>query len=501
MRYLFGFMCVVAVGAMGCDNEPDNPLDPEIRGDGGSGGVGDGGNGGDGGTGGAGLCEGVTCEDDGNQCTGDGVCNPADGGCDYPELEDGAECGQGDGACEAGVCVFSCTEQGIRDAIDVGGGPHAFDCNAGQTITTEETILIDNDVVLDGEGVTLDGRNVETVFRVVERASVKLTRFTLIGRGHAALYNIGDLTLANSTVTNGPGWGIDNDGALTVINTTLSGNAGLGVDTPAKIFNEGSLALINSTVVADSVSADALETGPVRVADQDYLTRIGRTLILGRCILRQPLTSDGYNIESPGDTCGFDQNTDRVLTEAQLNLGPLQDNGGPTQTHALEAGSEAINKIPADDCEVDTDQRGEPRPEAGGTMCDVGAFEAPGPVTDCTEGGGACTVGDSPGLCLGDACALLDCWGVTDGTFCVRAIGIPTIAGWCWDGSCDEFVRDCTGLEDLTACNVDPNEGFCIEDACEQAVPEWQCDVAGDGTLCWTFPFGGPGFCLGSSCA
>ena len=66
--------------------------------------------------------------------------------------------------------------------------------------------------------------------------------------------------------------------------------------------------------------------------------------------------------------------TDQVdVTEEELNLGPLQDNGGPTMTHALGAGSVAIDVIPADACEVDEDQRGEPRP--GGTMCDVGAFE------------------------------------------------------------------------------------------------------------------------------
>ena len=86
------------------------------------------------------------------------------------------------------------------------------------------------------------------------------------------------------------------------------------------------------------------------------------------------ITSNGYNIESPGDTCGFDQPTDQVdVTVDDLKLGPLQDNGGPTMTHALLPGSVAIDVIPADMCEVDEDQRGEPRP--GGTMCDVGAFE------------------------------------------------------------------------------------------------------------------------------
>jgi hypothetical protein len=92
-----------------------------------------------------------------------------------------------------------------------------------------------------------------------------------------------------------------------------------------------------------------------------------------------PTTSGGYNIESEaglGDTCGFDQPTDRVgVFSDELSLGPLQDNGGPTETHALRPGSVAIDIIPGAECEVETDQRGEPRPEPGGTMCDVGAFE------------------------------------------------------------------------------------------------------------------------------
>ena len=85
-------------------------------------------------------------------------------------------------------------------------------------------------------------------------------------------------------------------------------------------------------------------------------------------------TSGGGNLESPGNTCGFDQPTDRVNISAEaLRLGPLQDNGGPTKTRALGAGSVAIDAIPPDDCEVDEDQRGESRPAGNG--CDVGAFE------------------------------------------------------------------------------------------------------------------------------
>jgi hypothetical protein len=93
-------------------------------------------------------------------------------------------------------------------------------------------------------------------------------------------------------------------------------------------------------------------------------------------------TSNGYNIESPGDTCGFDQGTDQPnVTSGALSLGPLADNGGPTETHALLPGSVAIDMIPGVDCvdadrePLTTDQRGKPRPETGGTMCDVGALE------------------------------------------------------------------------------------------------------------------------------
>jgi hypothetical protein len=90
--------------------------------------------------------------------------------------------------------------------------------------------------------------------------------------------------------------------------------------------------------------------------------------------------SNGYNIESPGSTCGFDQTSDQPgATAEQLNLGPLQDNGGTTMTHALGADSVAIDAIPVEDCidadgqPLTTDQRGEPRP--AGDRCDVGAFE------------------------------------------------------------------------------------------------------------------------------
>ena len=53
-------------------------------------------------------------------------------------------------------------------------------------------------------------------------------------------------------------------------------------------------------------------------------------------------------------------------------LGPLAANGGATMTHALVAGSPALDVVPTSDCAA-TDQRGVSRPQ--GLACDIGAFE------------------------------------------------------------------------------------------------------------------------------
>jgi len=52
-------------------------------------------------------------------------------------------------------------------------------------------------------------------------------------------------------------------------------------------------------------------------------------------------------------------------------LGPLQDNGGPTETLALSIGSAAIDN---GSTTATTDQRGYPRPE--GAAPDIGAYES-----------------------------------------------------------------------------------------------------------------------------
>ncbi len=83
------------------------------------------------------------------------------------------------------------------------------------------------------------------------------------------------------------------------------------------------------------------------------------------------MSDGGHNISFPESSCPG--------TAGDPNLGPLLDNGGPTQTQALGPGSAAVDQVPAvgSDCAA-TDQRGVLRPH--GPMCDIGAFELAVPI-------------------------------------------------------------------------------------------------------------------------
>lgn len=225
------------------------------------------------------------------------------------------------------------------------------------------------------------------------------------------LLNFETLTLINSTVADNiagqSGGGIANEaGILEVTNSTLSGNtaasAGGGMFNPAGaaaelvnttvsantadsegggIYTGGELLLTSSTMAGNNAPSASAIYDPG--APDPRLRSIANTLIEGDCADSPPFDSDGYNIESPGDTCGFDPDKgDQVSVTAQeLNLGPLQDNDGPTKTHALLENSVAIDQIPEADCvdgagePLTEDQRGKPRPAGVSSTCDVGAFE------------------------------------------------------------------------------------------------------------------------------
>ena len=81
------------------------------------------------------------------------------------------------------------------------------------------------------------------------------------------------------------------------------------------------------------------------------------------------IRSNGHNLDSE-TSCGFTAAGD--ISNTDPLLGPLQDNGGRTWTHALLPGSPAINQGTNSTCPA-TDQRGIARPQMG--ICDIGAYE------------------------------------------------------------------------------------------------------------------------------
>ncbi len=372
-------------------------------------------------------------------------------------------CGETSSVCEGMVCP--CTERGIRAAIAQGGGPFSFDCNGATTVVTEAEVVIDNDVILDGEGnLTVDGADEHRVFSIPQNVKVELRGLTVthgfrgggitneglltvercvisdnsttappigLEGGGGGVWNAGQmsiinttiadnvashttgggiyndwsgtLTLTNSTIAGnaayidgwgGVGGGIRNEGQMTITNSTVSGNSVAGIEdvSGGGILNGGWMSLVNSTISGNRASfGDAIGIESTSASRRDSYVGIARTLIDGECSREADIESNvtwassGYNVESPGDTCGFDQQGDQVdVTAKELNLGELADNGGSTMTHGvglLPTLSVAIDRISAADCpDADgeplmTDQRGLPRPETGGTMCDVGAFE------------------------------------------------------------------------------------------------------------------------------
>ncbi len=184
----------------------------------------------------------------------------------------------------------------------------------------------------------------------------------------------------SGNVASDVGGGIRMLGGADIINSTLSGNQSLGWYGGAVFHTDGVMNLVNSTVatnVAPPWAAAAIFVGT--------FTDASATLTLHNTIVADntdfgcfqgffgggavTLTSNGHNLASD-DTCNLTASGDQPDT-APL-LGPLADNGGPTLTHALLAGSPAIDAADAAACPA-TDQRGVTRPQGAG--CDIGSYE------------------------------------------------------------------------------------------------------------------------------
>ena len=165
--------------------------------------------------------------------------------------------------------------------------------------------------------------------------------------------------------------GINNTagGTVYVNNSTISGNAAL--HDVGGIGNEGMITITSSTITGNL--ANNLSGGILNIGTAD----LASTIVAGNTAPNDPdcsgpATSLGHNLIGNDSGCSFTAVTGDLVNVDPL-FGPLQDNSGPTFTHALLPGSPAIDHIPPQSCTVTTDQRGVARPQGSG--CDIGAFE------------------------------------------------------------------------------------------------------------------------------
>jgi nitrous oxidase accessory protein NosD len=258
--------------------------------------------------------------------------------------------------------------------------------NEGGTLTLEDSTVSGN--LTGGGGIETDGGLVTLTRTTVSdnaprgifnaEATVTLTGSTVSGNSAPSflgggIMNRGTLTLDGTTVRDNSaysGGGIDNFfyATMTVQNSTFTGNTGGAIQNDSYLGPEA-VVIAYSTISGNS--GGALSGNPMTLAS----TIVALQTTGGNCAAL--ISDDGYNLED-GTSCGFSAaNHSLSNTNPMLDPAGLQNNGGPTQTIALEPGSPAIDAIPvgADGCgtTLTTDQRGVSRPQGPG--CDIGAFE------------------------------------------------------------------------------------------------------------------------------
>lgn len=221
------------------------------------------------------------------------------------------------------------------------------------------------------------------------------------GGGGGGIYNSGTLNVTNSTISGNStfpgrqGGGIANSGTLNVNNSTITGNVAGALNTGGGVGGGianggGTVNVTNSTI-----------SGNFATTASGGIDNFGGTVNLKSSIvalnmapnadnLNGTITSQGYNVmgTTSGATIVATTGDQFGVTAAQLKLDPLGNNGGPTQTMALQSGSVAIDQG-INSNSLTHDQRGAGFARtfddvavtnaAGGDGTDVGAFEAQPP--------------------------------------------------------------------------------------------------------------------------
>jgi len=203
----------------------------------------------------------------------------------------------------------------------------------------------------------------------------------------------GDNECGGAGDSGGFGGGIYTTGALVMSNSTVTGNTtgrasyagspgGSGGSGSGIANNGGIVRITNSTITGNRTGTDtALVSQGGGINNQGGMTTISDTIVATNTATAGPdcagtMTVDGYNLVQNTSGCTLVGTTAQTTTGVDPRLGPVQDNGGPTETTMPLDRSPAIDVIPLASCGIALDQRGNVRPDNSEGSCDIGAVES-----------------------------------------------------------------------------------------------------------------------------
>jgi len=314
--------------------------------------------------------------------------------------------------------------QTIQSAAPMDGDTITFASNVfGTIVLTSGELAVGKSVSIQGPSsrpIVISGNNAGRVIHLINSSTVSLSSLTIANgftaSAGAGIFNDSGcvVTLINCAVLTNVGGdnggGVANNGRFNAYNCTFSRNQA-AFNGGAIYTYGGPVTLRNCTIVSNTaVSASGTGGGILNYSLVGGTSNnIGGTIVAGNSAASHPdvigvFTSSGYNLIGRIDystqvgggannvpTSGLTNNINHDLAGSLASptnamVGALQDNGGPTLTHALKAGSPAIDSGISNG--LLTDQRGAPRPfdfastvnASGGDGSDIGAFELGSPT-------------------------------------------------------------------------------------------------------------------------
>jgi hypothetical protein len=207
------------------------------------------------------------------------------------------------------------------------------------------------------------------------------------GINNGGTLNMIDCAVSGNSLTQGEGDGIRDFGPAVLINCTLANNIG-DADGGGIACYSATVTLNNCTISGNFVDLGSgggvFINGVPLVLQNTIVADNIATGLIEDDVNGNPTTANN-NLIGDGTGTNIVNGTNGNIVGVDPKLGPLQNNGGPTLTLALEPGSPAIDAGSNVLLTTTTDQRGLPR-IFNGTV-DIGAFESQARPTLVTAAG------------------------------------------------------------------------------------------------------------------